>query len=970
MTATRHCPSTVFIADFDLYSSSASGAGFYRQLFQRYPAIQFTYFRDNEPEQTPRPPNVTTISALREIPPNQIETADNELWLRPFTEAQRLANAIGAREFDLLEIPLYNAHLLMLPQALKRRGSGFNAVVVSLLERRSRMIELGWDQTQQTLHRGELAASWEKLLFDSADLRYAVSPVSRDDWRKVSSRKVEYLNPLTLFDPAQIKAQSVSAIAAPDNSPPNLVFIGRTERCKGPDLFLELLWQLPRSNYGKAIIIGEPVPTDRWMTSNEWLRQMAKHRDLDVDLVETISPQELARIRAGRTIIVLPSRYEALNPIAIESLLAGCPTVIGTGSDVCRLLSDEMPGLSFARFDPHDMDTSVDRVLTQIRNFEITRASIDEAVRQSRSTGASCQLSEIYQAASDADLNVRAQLAERFAEQHALDSRFRPGFVQLLRSRMLEKISPSEVANWARRRGQTWFVAAYHWSRTNRCRELPENSPEQIRAKIQAMESLVHGERFGRAWVWSELSRLEAKGGRDLVSVAYALRVMRLAGTDRLGQLKRVIEILKQRNFLAEAEVVELLYGSSPLDDRQSRLLKWLDTCREQMKSNSTVEFEKVDDRRAGSQTKVAVIVSLYNAASKIRKFLDSLARQTLMDQRLIELVLVDSGSPVDEYSPISDHPVFVTQPAIYLRTRDRETIQQAWNRGLSIARSPYVTMLGCDETVLPDCLERLSDELDRRPELDWIQANSLIVETDPAGHYERDAGCYDRTCYNQELVRLECCYLSFVGALSRRNLHERFGYYDPSFRGAGDTEFKNRVLPDIVTSAYPKTLGLFWNYPEIRTTQNPLAEIEDYRAWHAHRSAAGVEYAHRKSDPAAIVAAAELALRYRVSHQSSGDTTDLEYACELLTYARRRDPNCFPAELLQEMRKLLEDFRRLDWAGWQGLAQTIAQVRPIVSRMERLNQRLKEQFANQPKLTYYNDERCVHINWCWSYLK
>ena len=56
----------------------------------------------------------------------------------------------------------------------------------------------------------------------------------------------------------------------------------------------------------------------------------------------------------------------------------------------------------------------------------------------------------------------------------------------------------------------------------------------------------------------------------------------------------------------------------------------------------------------------------------------------------------------------------------------------------------------------------------------------------------------YDRRKYQQDLVYLETCYLSWVGALYRRSIHDRFGYYDGSFRGAGDTEFKSRILPFI----------------------------------------------------------------------------------------------------------------------------------------------------------------------------
>src|SRR5262249_26088695 len=159
-----------------------------------------------------------------------------------------------------------------------------------------------------------------------------------------------------------------------------------------------------------------------------------------------------------------------------------------------------------------------------------------------------------------------------------------------------------------------------------------------------------------------------------------------------------------------------------------------------------------------------------------------------------------------------------------------------------------------------------------------------------------------------------------------------RLGYYDPTFGAAGDTEFKNRLLPFLKTDAFLRTLGVFWNYPEIRTTQHPRAEIEDYRAWHVFRTSAGVEYAHANSRPEDIVRAAGDALRYRKSYASS-ISTDLEYAYELLRYATKRDPNCFPGPVLQRLEQTLDDFRILDQARWPNFTSACWESRRIFSR-------------------------------------
>ncbi|MFM7579570.1 MAG: family 2 glycosyl transferase, partial [Microcystaceae cyanobacterium] len=106
------------------------------------------------------------------------------------------------------------------------------------------------------------------------------------------------------------------------------------------------------------------------------------------------------------------------------------------------------------------------------------------------------------------------------------------------------------------------------------------------------------------------------------------------------------------------------------------------------------------------------------------------------------------------------------------------------------------------------------ANELDRDEHLDWVIGHSLVTNVDRQGSWVSDVMAYDRTGYEQDLVYLETCYLSWVGALYRKSIHDRFGYYDASFRGAGDTEFKSRVMPFIKSKVVDQTLGLFGNYP------------------------------------------------------------------------------------------------------------------------------------------------------------
>ncbi len=251
---------------------------------------------------------------------------------------------------------------------------------------------------------------------------------------------------------------------------------------------------------------------------------------------------------------------------------------------------------------------------------------------------------------------------------------------------------------------------------------------------------------------------------------------------------------------------------------------------------------------------------------------------------------MVDSASPDDQHGALRRALVNSSFPYLYVRTRRRETIQTAWNRGIGLARAPYLTFLGADEAVTPPALEILAGRLDADPRLDWVQADSVVYEVDAGGAIVREVMTYDRSGYTPFHAYLDTAYLSWVGALYRRSIHERFGYYDGSFGAAGDTEFKNRVLPFVKTSRLPQTLGVFLNYPEERVTESPRAEIEDGRAWYLHRTAGGVRYAFAGRDPTEIEQALLLALGYRKSHFRHL-STDVGYARLLADYLAERDP-------------------------------------------------------------------------------
>ncbi len=421
---------------------------------------------------------------------------------------------------------------------------------------------------------------------------------------------------------------------------------------------------------------------------------------------------------------------------------------------------------------------------------------------------------------------------------------------------------------------------------------MAEGTQKEVEVKLTRLQVVCGTVRIDRARWFREAARLERMLDNDVKAALYKIRAMRLCGSDTYGDEPWVTRILSTNGYAPEAAAVHAMYAAGI--DNTAATAALLEETRERLTVRPRLadEYEVFDDRRGSHKPRVSVLITVYNAADKVTKFLHALQLQTLNRRGELEVVIVDSQSPTDDYAAFKATELTFPIPMLYVRTKQRETIQTAWNRGLGLVRAPYVSLLGADECILPPALEKLADTLDAEPLTDWVQGSILLTEADAAGLQSADVMTYDRDGFVKDLVYLETTYLGPVGAMHRTSVHTRFGYFDGSFRGAGDTEFKNRVLPDITIKTLPDLFGLYVNYPEERTTQSPRAELEDVRAWYLHRTVAGMRHAYRHRPVGDIEAQLVRCLRYRKCYRPPlNRSTDFALATVLTDLLMERAP-------------------------------------------------------------------------------
>ena len=257
--------------------------------------------------------------------------------------------------------------------------------------------------------------------------------------------------------------------------------------------------------------------------------------------------------------------------------------------------------------------------------------------------------------------------------------------------------------------------------------EFGERTDLERKGKLKYLADVISHRQLDRARFFREMVRLERLRGDDLIAATYGLRIIRWFGHDQFRLLGFIQDALKAHGFTREAEAAQAMYGEPARAEERCRAI--LDDQLQRHRLNPDRSFEIVDDRRGKRTGRVSIVVSLYNAASKLPAFWAMLRQQTLVKSGEAEVVFVDSGSPSDEYAIFQDLSSRYPLPAVYARSKNRETIQMAWNRGINLTKGAYLAFLGVDEGVHPDCYSILAAELDQNPSVDWVIADSIVTE-------------------------------------------------------------------------------------------------------------------------------------------------------------------------------------------------------------------------------------------------
>ena len=192
-----------------------------------------------------------------------------------------------------------------------------------------------------------------------------------------------------------------AAIDAPVDVPV-ILFVGRIQPLKGPDVAIRALYELGRPDAQLMIVGGASGAEGDGEV--ERARQLVDELGLH-DRVHFVSPQPhhiLSSYYRAADVVIVPSRSESFGLVALEAAACGIPVVASAVGGLQSLVDHGETGFLVARRDPADFAAAINRILDD--PLLAASMSVASAARAKRYTWsfAAARLRRLY-----ADLTAR-----------------------------------------------------------------------------------------------------------------------------------------------------------------------------------------------------------------------------------------------------------------------------------------------------------------------------------------------------------------------------------------------------------------------------------------------------------------------------------------------------------------------------------------------------------------------------------
>lgn len=207
-----------------------------------------------------------------------------------------------------------------------------------------------------------------------------------------------------------------------ESAPPRVVFVGRLEPRKGPEIVLRaaprVLAAVPQARF---VFVGRDVVVPGEMPSSTWLRAEAQRLGVAhaVQLTGQLDRAGVQRELQGATVCAFPSRWESFGNVVAEASAVGRPVVVSPIAPFRELVREGKTGL-FAPLD--DSDAWSDALVGLLTDRSRARAMGEAGAAHVAGISAPERVAELALAAHE-HARARWRAADRAGARRSLRAR-------------------------------------------------------------------------------------------------------------------------------------------------------------------------------------------------------------------------------------------------------------------------------------------------------------------------------------------------------------------------------------------------------------------------------------------------------------------------------------------------------------------------------------------------------------------
>ncbi|MGD0784522.1 MAG: glycosyltransferase [Sedimentisphaerales bacterium] len=201
----------------------------------------------------------------------------------------------------------------------------------------------------------------------------------------------------------------------------------------------------------------------------------------------------------------------------------------------------------------------------------------------------------------------------------------------------------------------------------------------------------------------------------------------------------------------------------------------------------------------------VSVVVAAYNHEKYIRTLLESILNQTFKD---FELIVIDDGSTDSTADIIEDVAKQYPEKIRFVRQQNRG-FARAINTAFKMCKGKYIAPVGSDDIWLPNKLQEQIEKFNEDPEFSLVYADINVMNEDGKILYRFNR--FVKPYWGQITDSLLVAnFISGIVPMYKKDLFEKYGYWDEKYAIACDYEFSLRVSPYIKVGYISKVLALY----------------------------------------------------------------------------------------------------------------------------------------------------------------